>query len=258
MTETAKVVARTAADPPAVRKVRENFAAKAESLEHRREGDLRADKVAAVGNKRSQSAAAPDEDSQRKGERQTVGGALALATEDRNEVRVEEGLDAGGEAPTVIRVASAGERGAQSALTKAKNLPRPAEKATVAEADYEPASANFAKQKESDAPPALPADRLESGEQTPTLQASLEMSEAVGVFRGGGDELRRTISQTETERDAKDDSQLVPARDADLSLLPVGLLDEQAEIGVAADGSMSIRTLDSATNTVTITHVYLP
>ena len=78
------------------------------------------------------------------------------------------------------------------------------------------------------------------------------------MFRDGGDELRRAISQTETEREAKDDSLLAPTRDGDFSLLPVGLLDGEAEIGVAADGSMAIRTLDSATNTVTITHVYLP
>ena len=260
-TDTEEVVARTGVDAAAVQKVRENFTRKAESLEHRRESDLRADKVVAVGNKRSRSAAAPDEDSQRKGGRLAVGGALALATEDRNEDPVEEGHElVGGEAPTVIRVASAGERGAQSALTKGKNLPRPAEKAALAEADYEPAATD-AKQKQSaqTAPPASPpADRREIGEQTPTLQAALETSEVAGVFRGGGDELRRAISQTETEREAKDDSLLAPTRDGDFSLLPVGLLDEEAEIGVAADGSMAIRTFDSATNTVTITHVYLP
>ena len=48
------------------------------------------------------------------------------------------------------------------------------------------------------------------------------------------------------------------AHHTDFSLVPDGLHHEEAEIGIAADGSMSIRTFDYLTNTVTITHVYLP
>lgn len=44
----------------------------------------------------------------------------------------------------------------------------------------------------------------------------------------------------------------------EVSLFPVGLHYEDAEVGVAADGSMSIRTFDFSTDTVTITHVYIP
>ena len=255
--ETEEVVARVAADTPAETKQRENFARGA-SFERGRESDLRADKVSETGNRRSVSAATRDEDSQRKGRRQTAGGALALALETRNE---EDRDRLGGEIPPAVRVVSAAERGAESALTKAKSPDRRAEKTAVAEAEYETASADHAKQKHSaqNAPPAPPpADRRESGEQTPSLQAALETSEVAGVFRGGGDELRRAIAKSETARRAKDDSPPAPASDGDLSLLPVGLLGRETEIGVAADGSMSIRTLDSATNTVTITHVYLP
>ena len=252
-----KVVARVAADAPAETKQRQNFTRGA-SFERGRESDLRADKVSETGNRRSVSAAARDEDSQRKGRRQSVGGALALALEARNE---EDRDRLGGEIPPPVRVVSATERDAEPALTKAKSRERRAEKAAVAEAEYETASADLAKQKQSaqNAPPARPpADRRESGEQTPRLQAALETSEVAGVFRGGGDELRRAIAKSETARQAKDDSLPAPAGDGDLSLLSVGLLGRETEIGVAADGSMSIRTLDSATNTVTITHVYLP
>ena len=50
----------------------------------------------------------------------------------------------------------------------------------------------------------------------------------------------------------------IAARYVDFSPVPDGLHHEEAEIGIAADGSMSIRTFDYLTNTVTITHVYLP
>ena len=253
-----KVVARVAADAPAETKQRENVARNVESFERDRASDLRTDIVSATGNKRSVSAAARDEDSQRKGRRQTVGGALALASE----VRDEEDRDrVGREAPSAVRVNSTGERDAEPALTKTRSREQRAEKAAVAETEYETASADHAKQEQSaqNAPPARPpADRRESGEQTPRLQAALQTSEVAGVFRGGGNELRRAIAKSETARQAKDDSLPAPAGDGDLSLLSVGLLGRETEIGVAADGSMSIRTLDSATNTVTITHVYLP
>ena len=42
------------------------------------------------------------------------------------------------------------------------------------------------------------------------------------------------------------------------SVLPAAWNDSNTEVGVAADGGMMIRALDSATGTITITNVYLP
>ena len=42
------------------------------------------------------------------------------------------------------------------------------------------------------------------------------------------------------------------------SALPAAWNDSNTEVGVAADGGMMIRALDSATGTITITNVYLP
>jgi hypothetical protein len=47
-------------------------------------------------------------------------------------------------------------------------------------------------------------------------------------------------------------------RETGASLFPAGLHYEGAEVGVAADGSVSIRTFDFSTDTVIITHVYIP
>ena len=85
----------------------------------------------------------------------------------------------------------------------------------------------------------------------------MEKGEAARAFRDAGSELRRGSARTASNSAAQDESSR-RSRDAEFSLLPEGLRYEEAEIGVAADGSMSIRTLDSATHTVTITHVYLP
>ena len=42
------------------------------------------------------------------------------------------------------------------------------------------------------------------------------------------------------------------------SVLPAALDDSQADVGVAADGWISIRSLDADTGTITITDVYVP
>ena len=46
--------------------------------------------------------------------------------------------------------------------------------------------------------------------------------------------------------------------DTQFSILPAAWNDSNTEVGVAADGGMMIRALDSATGTITITNVYLP
>ena len=46
--------------------------------------------------------------------------------------------------------------------------------------------------------------------------------------------------------------------DGQFSVLPAAWNDANTEVGVAADGGMMIRALDSATGTITITNVYLP
>ncbi len=46
--------------------------------------------------------------------------------------------------------------------------------------------------------------------------------------------------------------------DTQFSVLPAAWNDSNTEVGVAADGGMMIRALDSATGTITITNVYLP
>ncbi len=252
-----KVLARVAADTPAETKQRQNVARNVESFERDRESDLRADVVSATGDKRSVSAAALRADSQRKGGRQIAGGALASASEARDE---EDRDRVGREIPSAVRVVSAGERAAEPALTKTKSREQHAEKAAVVETEYETVSADVTRQKRfaRNAPPTpAPPARRQTAEQPPELRAALEKSEALGAFRGGAAELRRAIGQTAAKGDAKDEtSQRVYT--PELSLLPAGMRYEEAEIGVAADGSMSIRTLDSTTNTVTITHVYLP
>ena len=252
-----RVVARVAADTPAETKQRQNVARNVESFERDRASDLRTDIVSATGNKRSVSAAALGADSQRKGRRQTVGGALALASEVPD---AEDRERVGREIPSAVRVNSTGERDAEPALTKTRSREQRAEIAAVAETEYETAAADVTRQKRfaRNAPPtSAPPARRETAEQPPELRAALAKNEALGAFRGGAAELRRAIGQTAAKGDAKDE---FPRRvdTHELSLLPAGMRYEEAEIGVAADGSMSIRTLDSATNTVTITHVYLP
>jgi len=58
--------------------------------------------------------------------------------------------------------------------------------------------------------------------------------------------------------EVKGKSKFRQEREREVSLFPAGLHYEDAEVGVAADGSMSIRTFDFSTDTVTITHVYIP
>jgi hypothetical protein len=42
------------------------------------------------------------------------------------------------------------------------------------------------------------------------------------------------------------------------SVLPAALEDPAADVGVAADGRISVRSVDAGTNTITITDVYVP
>ena len=255
-TDAEKVVTRVAADIPVETKQRRNIARNVEPLELGRESDLRTDIVSATGNKRSVSTSALGVDFQRKGRRQVIGEAVALASEvgdEKHRDRVEEDL------PSAVRMVSAGEHGAESTLTKATSRERRAEKAAVAETESEMESADIILREQfAGNPPAASApDRREGGEQAPELRAALKKSEVAGAFRGGAAELRGAIGQTVAKSDAKDESSQ-RADSPELSLFPAGMRYEEAEIGVAADGSMSIRTLDSATHTVTITHVYLP
>lgn len=216
--------------------------------------EVRADKAPSAGNKRSSSEGAIDEDSQPKGRPQVVGGAFAPAVESRVEQTREL---AEGETVRPARIVAAEELNAQQALTKSKSRKRRAEKTVSSE--NEPAFAKLPEPGPSahDKPAAPPADRSGGDRQTLGLRAAIDTNEASEIFRGGSAELRPLIAQTETKGDVKNESSR-RSRDAEITLLPAGLGYEEAEIGVAADGSMSIRTLDSATNTVTITHVYLP
>jgi hypothetical protein len=42
------------------------------------------------------------------------------------------------------------------------------------------------------------------------------------------------------------------------TVLPAALEDPTADVGVAADGRISVRSVDAGTNTITITDVYVP
>jgi hypothetical protein len=42
------------------------------------------------------------------------------------------------------------------------------------------------------------------------------------------------------------------------TVLPAALEDPAADVGVAADGRISVRSVDAGTNTITITDVYIP
>ena len=98
------------------------------------------------------------------------------------------------------------------------------------------------------------ADRREKAGQTFQPRAGLETTGEIH----GGDGLRSAAVATSPDSRAEMDWSPAAAGDAEFLLIPAGWRAEDAEIGVAADGSMSIRTLDSATGAVTITHVYLP
>ena len=102
------------------------------------------------------------------------------------------------------------------------------------------------------------ANRLEIREPTHTLSVPFDGSEQAGLLQRDDEKFQRTRGAPTTDSNSNYGWDRVTTRDAEFSLIPDRLRYEGAEIGVAADGSMSIRTLDSLTNTVMITHVYLP
>ena len=95
-------------------------------------------------------------------------------------------------------------------------------------------------------------------QQTGMQSAPFNGIENIGSSQRDSGKLQGRSVVPVTDSNSNHDWVRVTTRDEKFSLIPDRLRYEGAEIGVAADGSMSIRTLDSLTNTVTITHVYLP
>ena len=109
--------------------------------------------------------------------------------------------------------------------------------------------------------PADPRDRLEraAGARNPvTLAVNKRPAESriIGREAGAGErvaELEKTVSVS-----AGFASTAEGFENSQFSVLPAAWSDSNTEVGVAADGGVTIRALDSVTGTITITNVYLP
>ena len=109
--------------------------------------------------------------------------------------------------------------------------------------------------------PADPADQLERAAGAPktvTLAVNKRPAESriIGQQAGAGERV------VELERSGPVSAGFASTAESfensQFSVLPAAWSDSNTEVGVAADGGVTIRALDSVTGTITITNVYLP
>lgn len=90
-----------------------------------------------------------------------------------------------------------------------------------------------------------------AGNESATLRAELEQAPKAEARS----EMRRVQSAALFKK--VDADQAWPAGPG-FTVLPAALEDPAADVGVAADGRISVRSVDAGTNTITITDVYIP